>query len=353
MHGGAPGTKAGLKFIGAQRQLGVDAKAQQNGQRDQTAAARNGIHKAGRQTGRQQQRELPPLSHGGIVATPRQYANPRGGFPLNFRPHPYAGPMFRPCIDLHEGKVKQIVGGTLGDRGLQTNFVAEKPAAWFAELYRRDKLTGGHVIMLGPGNEPEARKALAAYPGGLQIGGGVTLQNARSWLDAGASHVIVTSWVFREGRVDWLRLEELVQAIGKNRLVVDLSCRRRGPDYFVVTDRWQNFTEMTINQDAMMKLSAYCDEFMVHAGDVEGLCRGIDGELVEKLGRWSPLAATYAGGANALKDLETVTQLGRGKIDLTIGSALDIFGGKSVKYEDCVKFNRHSTGRDPDTALSR
>jgi len=250
--------------------------------------------------------------------------------------------MFRPCIDLHEGKVKQIVGGTLGGRGLQTNFIAEKPAAWFADLYRRDQLTGGHVIMLGPGNEPEARQALAAYPGGLQIGGGVTLQNARGWLDTGASHVIVTSWVFREGRVDWLRLEELVKAIGKKRLVLDLSCRKRGADYLVVTDRWQKFTEMTVNPDNLAKLSAFCDEFLVHAVDVEGLCGGIDSDLVEKLGIWSPLPATYAGGANSLTDLETVTRLGRGRIHLTIGSALDIFGGKSVNYEDCVAFNRKS-----------
>src|SRR5208282_1311250 len=168
--------------------------------------------------------------------------------------------MFRPCIDLHEGKVKQIVGGSLGDAGLRTNFVSEKPARWFAELYKRDGLTGGHVIMLGPGNENEARAALAAYPGGLQIGGGINRDNAQSWLDAGASHVIVTSWVFREGRVDWNRLGELVKTIGKERLVLDLSCRKRDEwrvtgdaqtaisrhpspvtrhpsEYFVVTDR--------------------------------------------------------------------------------------------------------------------
>jgi phosphoribosylformimino-5-aminoimidazole carboxamide ribotide isomerase len=250
--------------------------------------------------------------------------------------------MFRPCIDLHEGKVKQIVGGTLGDQGLQTNFVAEKPAAWFAELYRRDQLPGGHVIMLGPGNESEAREALAAYPGGLQIGGGITLKNAKDWLDAGASHVIVTSWVFREGLIAWPRLEELVQAIGKERLVLDLSCRKRGPDYFVVTDRWQNFTEMMVNEAGLSRLSSYCDEFLLHAVDVEGLCRGIDVELVEKLGRWSPLTATYAGGANSLTDLATVTRVGGGRIHLTIGSALDIFGGKSVKYEDCVAFNQRA-----------
>jgi phosphoribosylformimino-5-aminoimidazole carboxamide ribotide isomerase len=248
--------------------------------------------------------------------------------------------MFRPCIDLHESRVKQIVGGTLGDSGLRTNFVSEKPAAWFAELYQRDQLTGGHVIMLGPGNEAEARAALAAYPKGLQIGGGVNSQNARGWLEAGASHVIVTSWVFREGRVDWGRLEELVKIVGQEQLVLDLSCRRRGEDYFVVTDRWQKFTELMVNEETLRKFSGCCAEFLVHAVDVEGLCRGIDGELVEKLGRWSPISMTYAGGANSLADLEQVTRLGGGKIHLTIGSALDIFGGHGVKYEDCVRFNR-------------
>ena len=267
--------------------------------------------------------------------------------------------MFRPCIDLHEGKVKQIVGGTLGDAGLRTNFVSEKPAAWFAELYRRDGLAGGHVIMLGSGNDAEARAALAAYPGGLQIGGGINAQNARGWLDAGASHVIVTSWVFREGHVDWARLDELVKTIGKEKLVLDLSCRRqpltrrdatlsptdgerdgvRG-NYFVVTDRWQQFTELVVEEATLKKFSGHCAEFLIHAVDVEGLCRGIDGELVEKLGRWTPIPTTYAGGANSLADLELVTQLGAGKISLTIGSALDIFGGSGVRYEDCVKFNR-------------
>ncbi|HMD53487.1 MAG TPA: phosphoribosylformimino-5-aminoimidazole carboxamide ribotide isomerase, partial [Phycisphaerae bacterium] len=160
------------------------------------------------------------------------------------------------------------------------------------------------------------------------------------WLDAGASHVIVTSWVFREGRVDWARLEELVKIVGKDRLVLDLSCRKRGENYFVVTDRWQKFTELAVNEETLRKFSTYCAEFLVHAVDVEGLCRGIDGELVEKLGRWSPMTATYAGGANSLSDLEQVTRLGGGKIHLTIGSALDIFGGHGVKYNDCVQFNR-------------
>jgi phosphoribosylformimino-5-aminoimidazole carboxamide ribotide isomerase len=249
--------------------------------------------------------------------------------------------MFRPCIDLHEGKVKQIVGGTLGaPDNLRTNFVSEKPAAWFAELYKRDGLFGGHVIMLGAGNEKEARSALKAFPGGLQIGGGINSANARAWLDAGASHVIVTSWIFHEGRVDWERLNELVKTVGKSRLVIDLSCRKRGKDYFVVTDRWQKFTELVVNAEMLKKFSGFCAEFLIHAVDVEGLCKGIDRELVEKLGQWTPIPTTYAGGANSISDLETVTKFGNGRVDLTIGSALDIFGGSGVKYADVVEFNR-------------
>ena len=155
--------------------------------------------------------------------------------------------MFRPCIDLHEGKVKQIVGGSLGDdpAALRTNFVSDRPARWFAELYRRDDLRGGHVIMLGPGNEPAAREALAAFPGGLQVGGGINPDNARSFLEAGASHVIVTSWIFREGRLEEERLRQLSAALGKNRLVLDLSCRRKEGDYFVVTIRLCDHGELT------------------------------------------------------------------------------------------------------------
>jgi len=253
--------------------------------------------------------------------------------------------MFRPCIDLHEGKVKQIVGGSLDDTGgsPRTNFVSDKNAAWFAELYKRDGLTGGHVIMLGPGNDAEARSALAAFPGGLHVGGGVNADNARDWLDAGTSHVIVTSWVFREGKVDWERLAQLVKTIGRERLVLDLSCRKRGNDYFVVTDRWQKFTDVKLSAETLGQFSESCAEFLIHAVDVEGLCRGIDRELVEKLSQWSPIPTTYAGGASSLKDLEEVTQLGRGRIDLTIGSALDIFGGNGVRYVDCVAFNHKTT----------
>ena len=252
--------------------------------------------------------------------------------------------MFRPCIDLRDGKVTQIVGGTLSDSGagVKTNFVSEKPPGWFAELYRGDGLTGGHVIQLGSGNAEAARAALAAWPGGLQLGGGVTADNARQWLDAGASQVIVTSWVFSDGRLDWDRLRELVALVGRERLVLDLSCRKRGDDYFVVTDRWQKFTDLTLSLATFASLAEHCTEFLVHAVDVEGLCRGIDGELVAKLADWSPLPTTYAGGAKSLEDLELVERLGRGRIDLTIGSALDIFGGTGVRYAECVAFNRVS-----------
>jgi phosphoribosylformimino-5-aminoimidazole carboxamide ribotide isomerase len=243
---------------------------------------------------------------------------------------------------LHEGKVKQIVGGTLSNAPgqLRTNFTSDKPASWFAELYKRDGLKGGHIIMLGPGNEDAARSALAAFAGGMHVGGGINSGNAPAWLEAGASHVIVTSWVFRDGRIDEQRLSELVKIIGKDKLVLDLSCRRREESYFVVTDRWQKFTELVVSRETLEKLAKSCAEFLVHAVDVEGLCRGIDQELVSLLGAASPVPTTYAGGANSLGDLEKVTRLGQGRVDLTVGSALDIFGGRGVRYEDVVAFNR-------------
>jgi phosphoribosylformimino-5-aminoimidazole carboxamide ribotide isomerase len=248
---------------------------------------------------------------------------------------------FRPCIDLHQGKIKQIVGSTLKDDdpdNLQTNFTAEVSADWFAELYRRDRLYGGHVIMLGPGNDKAAAQALAAWPGGLQLGGGITAATAAGWLERGASHVIVTSWVFREGRVDLKRLEELVAEIGRERLVLDLSCRKKGEDYYIVTDRWQNFTEIAITEDTMRELAGYCDEFLIHAADVEGKCGGIDEDLVTRLAAHSPLCVTYAGGVTTIEELELIERIGRGAIDVTVGSALDIFGGP-IRYDDVVKLH--------------
>lgn len=260
--------------------------------------------------------------------------------------------MFRPCIDLHEGKVKQIVGGTWGDdpAKLRTHFISDRSPAWYAELYKRDGLKGGHVIMLGPGNEAPAREALAAFPDGMHVGGGINLDNARCWLDAGASHVIVTSWVFRDGQLDFDRVRALVAAIGKDRLVLDLSCRRRDGEYVVVTDRWQKFTEFNVGPKGLERLAVFCDEFLVHAVDKEGLCGGVDLELVEMLARWSPIPVTYAGGARSLMDLEEVTRVSQGKVDLTIGSALDIFGGAGVRYEEAVAFNRGQQRKAPGEA---
>lgn len=251
--------------------------------------------------------------------------------------------LFRPCIDLHDGQVKQIVGSSLSDTeptALQTNFTAEKPSSWFAELYRRDNLTGGHIIKLGPGNDAAAREALAAWPGGMQLGGGVNAENAAAWLDAGASHVIVTSYVFADGRVDRDRLKKLVQAVGKERLVLDLSCRRRGQDYYIVTDRWQKFTEVVISPAVLADLATCCDEFLIHAADVEGKCAGIETTLVEHLASWAVLPTTYAGGVRDLADLELIRDLGQGRIDVTVGSALDIFGGTTLQYREAIDFCR-------------
>ena len=254
--------------------------------------------------------------------------------------------MFRPCIDLHEGRVKQIVGSSIDDAqpdALRTNFVSEKPPSWYAELYRRDNLRGGHVIKLGQGNDDAAREILAVWPEGLQVGGGVTANNAAEWIDAGASHVIVTSWLFRDGKLNETRLKQLGQTIGQERLVLDLSCRQRGNDYFVVTDRWQIFTQLRVDADTLSQLAKHCDEFLIHGVDVEGLGQGIDEKLVRLIAGHSPIPATYAGGARSMDDLRRVTELGQGRVHLTIGSALDIFGGDGAQYEDAVTFNRKQT----------
>jgi phosphoribosylformimino-5-aminoimidazole carboxamide ribotide isomerase len=248
---------------------------------------------------------------------------------------------FRPCIDLHGGVVKQIVGSTLNDskpNALTTNFVADKPPAWFAELYRSDNLTGGHIIKLGPGNDEAAEQAIGAWPEGLQLGGGITCENAKEWLDKGASHIIVTSHVFMDGKVDMDRLKALVGQVGREKLVLDLSCRKRGNDYYIVTDRWQKFTDVVISPEVLGELSGFCDEFLIHAADVEGKCEGIEIELVEKLSAWTPLPTTYAGGVRDFEDLQLIKKAGRDRLDVTIGSALDIFGGEDLKYKDVVAF---------------
>ena len=250
--------------------------------------------------------------------------------------------VFRPCIDLHEGQVKQIVGSSLRDAGPgpQTNFVAAHDAAWFARRYRDDDLPGGHVIRLGAGNDEAARSALAAWPGGLQLGGGIGLGNAGEWLAAGASHVIVTSWLFVDGELSMERVAELSEHVGRERLVIDLSCRRQGDGWCVATDRWQTLTRTRIAPALFERLARYCGEFLVHAADVEGRCQGIDAELVPVLASGSPIPCTYAGGARHVDDLERVAELSDGRVDLTFGSALDLFGGDLVAYADCVAWNR-------------
>ena len=247
---------------------------------------------------------------------------------------------FRPCIDLHDGKVKQIVGGSLTEdkTNLKTNFISEKKSSWYANLYRQDNLFGGHIIMLGSGNEEACIEALRAYPQAMQVGGGININNALKYLDEGATHIIVTSYLFNKNKLDLDALTNLVNKIGKNRIVIDLSCKLVDSKYYVFSNRWQTKTDLIINKENLFKLSEYCDEFLVHAINNEGLCNGIDYDLVSMLTD-SPLPVTYAGGANSIDDLHKIREVGKGKIDLTIGSALDIFGGSLIKYKDAVTFN--------------
>lgn len=248
---------------------------------------------------------------------------------------------FRPCIDIHNGAVRQIVGGTLKDEGNQadTNFTSEQDARFYAKLYQEDGLYGGHVIMLNAATSEyfeetkrQAVEALQAYPGGLQIGGGVTADNAKEYLDAGASHVIVTSYVFQQGEIKWDCLKKLREAVGKEHIVLDVSCRRRGGSYFVVTDRWQTFTDVEVTVPLLEQLSEYCDEFLVHGVDVEGKASGVEIPLVELLAKWDGIPITYAGGIGSLDDLEQFRKVGKERLNFTIGSALDLFGG-TIPYE--------------------
>ena len=245
---------------------------------------------------------------------------------------------FRPCIDLHNNKVKQIVGGSLRDDGadLRTNFESEYDSAYYAKMYQRDNLTGGHVIMLGPGNEEAAMLALQSYPGGLQLGGGINPDNARKYLDAGASQVIVTSYLIENGDISFARLDELMKVLSPEELVIDLSCRKvSGGKYMVVFNRWQDFTTLEVNADTLQKLSQYCTEFLIHAVDMEGKMSGVDSYIVKLLADISPLPCVYAGGISSHDDIELIRREGSGKIDYTVGSALDIFGGH-LSYEKIV-----------------
>ena len=253
---------------------------------------------------------------------------------------------YRPCIDIHNGKVKQIVGASLEDEGdrADENFVSKRNADFFAEFYAKDGLKGGHVIMLNKQDSPyyeetkqQALLALHTYPQGMQIGGGITAENAAYFLDEGASHVIVTSYVFADGRINEEHLRRLTDAVGKEHIVLDLSCRRRDDDYYVVTDRWQKFTKEKVTPDLLDELSGYCDEFLIHAADVEGKCRGIEEELVQMLGTWGRIPMTYAGGISDYQDITHIKELSDGKSNITIGSALDLFGGP-LNYETVLKY---------------
>jgi phosphoribosylformimino-5-aminoimidazole carboxamide ribotide isomerase len=256
---------------------------------------------------------------------------------------------FRPCIDIHNGKVKQIVGGTLNDLNdkADENYVSELDARYYAEFYKKDHLKGGHIILLNnihsvyyEETKGQAVQALSAYRNGLQIGGGINAENAQEYLEAGASHVIVTSFVFKDGRIQVDNLEKLKAAVGKEHLVIDLSCRKKNQDYYIVTDRWQRFTDVVVNEKTLDFFKGYCDEFLVHAVDVEGKASGIEANLAKMLGNWGEIPITYAGGVGSFKDLELLRGVGNNKLDVTIGSALDLFGG-NVEYKKVLEFMKH------------
>ncbi|MEG1848672.1 MAG: phosphoribosylformimino-5-aminoimidazole carboxamide ribotide isomerase [Lachnospiraceae bacterium] len=249
---------------------------------------------------------------------------------------------FRPCIDIHNGMVKQIIGGSLTDQHdlAIENFTTHQDAAYYAKLYQSKNIKGGHVIILNgtdsvyyEASKQQALHALHAYPDGLQIGGGITAENAREYLDAGASHVIVTSYVFRDGIIQEERLHRLVEAVGSDRLVLDLSCRKKNGHYYIVTNRWQKYTEVELNYETLEHFASFCSEFLIHAVDVEGKASGIETELVTLLGGWGKLPITYAGGVHSQADLNLLRELGKGHINVTIGSALDLFGG-SMSFSD-------------------
>jgi phosphoribosylformimino-5-aminoimidazole carboxamide ribotide isomerase len=252
---------------------------------------------------------------------------------------------FRPCIDLHDGKVVQIVGSTLQDRtdtAPDINFVSGKSPSEYANLYQADNLSGGHVISLGSGNRSAALEVLSAYQGGMHYGGGVNPDNASDYLEAGASHVIVTSWIFNGDKLDSEKLSAIRDSVGREKLVLDLSCRLRDDGFYVVTDRWQTFTQEKVDAQLLERLSADCAEFLVHGVDVEGKSQGIQEELIAILGEHSPLPVTYAGGVHNLSDLALVKELGKDRVDLTIGSALDIFGG-DIPYSNVLEWmKKHS-----------
>jgi phosphoribosylformimino-5-aminoimidazole carboxamide ribotide isomerase len=255
---------------------------------------------------------------------------------------------FRPCIDIHNGRVKQIVGGSLRDEGnaAEENFVSEKDAGWYASFYREKGLRGGHIILLNPADSvyyaqtrKQAELALSAWPGGMQVGGGITAENASDFLEAGASHVIVTSYVFRDGRVSWENLEKLVSETGREHLVLDLSCRKKDGGYYIVTDRWQKFTDVEVTAETIARLQSFCDEFLIHAADVEGRKNGVEQELVSLLGHLDTVPVTYAGGVGSCEDVRRIKEAGKNRLNVTVGSALDLFGGP-LSFEKILRICR-------------
>ncbi len=253
---------------------------------------------------------------------------------------------FRPCIDIHNGKVKQIVGSSLKDEGnqAQENFVSEKSSAYYADLYRKNGLKGGHIILLNKAGSEyyEATKqaavdALQAFSGGMQVGGGIHDGNAKEYLDAGASHVIVTSYLFDGDILSREKMQNLKDAVGREHVVFDLSCRKTAKGYQIMTNRWQTATSEYVTIELLKELEQYCDEFLIHAVDVEGKAEGIEQELVALLGTYEGNAVTYAGGIHTMEDLALLKELGNGRVHATIGSALDLFGGY-LHFDEIVKF---------------
>lgn len=257
---------------------------------------------------------------------------------------------FRPCIDIHNGQVKQIVGGSLTDIGDQAkeNFVSKQDASFFAKLYEKYNLKGGHIILLNSkdsshyeATKAQALLALKTYPKGMQIGGGINDENAYEFLEKGADKVIVTSYVFKNGQISYENLEKLVKAVGKENLVLDLSCRKKDGLYYIVTDRWQKYTDVVLNEASLETFATYCNEFLVHAVDVEGKANGIEEGVASLLGEWGKLETTYAGGIHSYEDLDILKKLGKDSIDFTIGSALDLFGG-NLEFERIVRFSHEA-----------